>query len=455
MTPRTTQRDDARHLWDKTPLFLFLMITVAFFITSHNFFHNRDAVSRGVDFNPTEEEALELLAQYEVGSTYKAITYVALGVLSFIGILAFGRFIPLALRGLYGRVAIFFFMWCILSATWSFQPDLTMRKLAIFVMLSIAAVFTAQRFRMQDFLYFVVFSSGVYLAIGVGAELWWGSFRPWVDGYRFSGTVHPNGQGMNCALLVLSSLFACVYSQRLRKSLALLALIAFVFLLMTKSRTSFGVVLASLAVYALLWTPASFKLFFALFLGVVICTITVFYPVLGPLTEAIFQMGRLASTMDNAGNLSGRSDLWRECFHYIGQSPLLGWGYNSFWTLENTQEIQRQIDWYSGSAHSVYVDLWLGVGLIGAMAYLILILGGLLYFAREAVRTEDFAYGFAFVFLVFAALHSAFESAFLYPALYTFLLMTMFARRAFIEEHDYEDAPAASPHSEAAFASAH
>jgi hypothetical protein len=40
--------------------------------------------------------------------------------------------------------------------------------------------------------------------------------------------------------------------------------------------------------------------------------------------------------------------------------------------------------------------------------------------------------------LLFSALHGIFESAFLYPAIYTFIVMMLMARVAFFEEPDAE-----------------
>lgn len=425
-------------LLGKFPLFLFALITAVFFITGHDIERTRGAGTEAESFITSEEQAQLLLAQFESGQWINAATYVSLGLISFIGMLAFHRFRPVGLQKLYGRLAVFFFLWCLLSGAWSFQPALTANKLAIFVMLSLAAVFAAQRFRTEDLILFVIFSSTIYLAIGVAAELAWGTFRPWASGYRFSGTIHPNGQGMNCALLFLACLFAIPRVEHLKKSLLLLAVVALIFLVFTKSRTPFAVSFVCLGLYALLWSSGSLKMLLALGVTVVLLATPVFYPVLGPLFEKIIMLGRTETTLSHATQLSGRTELWQECWYYIQQRLLLGWGYNSFWTLENTEDVARQIDWYSGSAHSVYLDLWLGVGIFGMLAYVLLLIGGLIHFARLNVATHDPAYGFAFVLLLFSALHGIFESAFLYPAIYTFIVMMLMARVAFFEEPDAE-----------------
>lgn len=448
MSTASHAADSGQSLLEKFPLFVFALITAVFFITGHDIERTRYAGTEADSFITSEEQAQVLLAQFQTGQLVNAVTYLALGGISFIGMLAFHRFRPVGLRGLYGRISIFFFLWCILSTAWSFDPALTANKVAIFIMLSLAAVFAAQRFRVEDLLYFVIFSSTIYLIIGVGAEVVWGTFRPWVAGYRFSGTIHPNGQGMNCALLFLACLFTIPRAQHLKKILLLLALAALIFLVFTKSRTPFAVTFACLGLYALLWAPGSLKMLLAMATIVVLLATPVFYPVLGPLFEKIIMLGRTETTLSHATQLSGRTELWQECWYFIQQRLALGWGYNSFWTLENTEDIARQIDWYSGSAHSVYLDLWLGVGILGLLAYVLLLVGALAHFGRLNLLTSEPAYGFAFVLLLFSTLHGIFESAFLYPAIYTFMVMMLIARVAFIEEPEQEASDGAAPGAE-------
>jgi len=455
MTAQTKTEAQGAGLMDRLPLFVFLFITAIFFVTSHDLFRNQYAAFRGVEqFNPTEEEAMELLLLFEAGQTYKAVTYVLLGVVSLLGLLAFNGVRPLAVRGLYGRVAAFFFFWCLLSAAWSFEPDITARKLAIFVMLSLGALFVAARFRLEDLIYFILVSSVLYLVAGVLSEIFWGSFRPWQAGYRFSGTIHPNGQGMNCALLFLASLFAAARKPEHRRWFELLALLAFVCLVMTKSRTPLGVAFISLGLYALLWTHMSLKVFLATASGLVLCAIPIFYPVVGPLVEKVVLLGRTETTLSNAGQLTGRTDLWAACWEYIQERLLLGYGYNSFWTAANTEDIRYRVDWFSGSAHSVYLDLWLGLGIFGLAAYVILLIGALAYFGRRMMETGDTAHGFAFLLLLFSALHGLFESAFLFPSLYTFLVMMLMARRAFVDDEESEAAESPEPDKRGALAAA-
>lgn len=66
MNARSVGQPDIPPLWQRAPLLVFIALTAVFFVTSHDMFRNANAAFRGVEeFNPTEEEALQLLAQYD------------------------------------------------------------------------------------------------------------------------------------------------------------------------------------------------------------------------------------------------------------------------------------------------------------------------------------------------------------------------------------------------------
>jgi len=435
MSTADTPIDPNENPANKTPWVLFLVITVVFFITSHDLLRNDNALFRTAeDFNPTQEEAMEILAAAETGQAYKAVTYVAFGLFSALSLLAFQRFRPATIRGVYGRVALAFIAWCCLSLFWSFEYGITARKLAILVMLFIGAAAAAQRFRIQDIAWLVVFSGTIYLLIGIGSELYLGTLRPWVAGYRFSGTIHPNGQGMNCAILLLAALFLAAREERWRVPLLGIVVFAGVFLLLTKSRTPIGTIAAVIVLYGVLSLPGTLKLAVGTLTVVILGLIPIFQRLLDSVLNALYLMGRTDIAGTEAKNLSGRADLWAQCWQYIQDAPVLGYGYNSFWTLENTQDIAEVIDWFSGSAHSVYLDLLLGLGFVGLILYLILLFGGIARFMAAHGRTNDPAYAFAAVLLMFSMVHGVMESAFLFPAMYMFLVNVLFARAAFVEE---------------------
>jgi len=65
--------------------------------------------------------------------------------------------------------------------------------------------------------------------------------------------------------------------------------------------------------------------------------------------------------------LTGRTDLWFYVLDAIREKPLFGWGYMAFWTPDGTSAtyIQNQIRWPAPNAHNGYLELALGLGLVG------------------------------------------------------------------------------------------
>jgi exopolysaccharide production protein ExoQ len=71
-------------------------------------------------------------------------------------------------------------------------------------------------------------------------------------------------------------------------------------------------------------------------------------------------------------SLTGRVELWRLSLTDIEQRPLQGYGYNAFWGYQSDPawRIREEIHWdQAPSAHNGYIDLTLGLGLIGLFAY--------------------------------------------------------------------------------------
>lgn len=409
-----------------------LLLVGVFFITGHSIDNARYSLDRGVEaFNPETEDAYTLLAQYESGSAIKGLAYVSLGAFSLLSIAAFQRRRPLNVRGLFPLAVLFFVGWVGMSVLWADDFAITLNKVVIFAMISLGAAAFAQGLEDRQIVWLIMFSTGAYLIIGLATEFYFGTFRPWVPGYRFSGTIHPNGQGMNCAMLFLAALFMGFQTKEYRRRLFTLALFALAFLVLTKSRTALGVTVLSVVAYMVLVSPSGFKVALAAIVGMAVTFLTIFSRELVPILGQAILFGRTDAGASSANKLSGRTDLWAACFDYVRDHPLLGHGYNAFWTVERTEEIFRQIDWVSGSAHNIYVDILLGVGIAGFLAFAAIYLAGLFRSAKYYLNTRVPLYGFFFAILVYTLLHGLMESAFIYSSLYTFISMLIIARLAF------------------------
>ena len=81
-------------------------------------------------------------------------------------------------------------------------------------------------------------------------------------------------------------------------------------------------------------------------------------------------LSALFELLDRDPSLTGRTDLWNYVIDAIREKPLFGWGYMAFWTPDSPSAtyIQNQIRWPAPNAHNGYLELTLGLGLVGLAA---------------------------------------------------------------------------------------
>jgi O-antigen ligase len=127
------------------------------------------------------------------------------------------------------------------------------------------------------------------------------------------------------------------------------------------------------------------------------------------LTEELSSMVFMGRT-ENAVTLSGRIPLWTELVPYISKSPLLGYGFETFWTTEHIRDISGRLYWAAQEAHSAYLESVLHTGLVGAGLVLLLVFAGMAVSGKRYMTTKVAGYGFVFGLLVFGLIDGAFES---------------------------------------------
>jgi O-antigen ligase len=269
--------------------------------------------------------------------------------------------------------------------------------------------------------------TAMHLAVGVIAEVWLGTFTPFQPGYRFAGTLHPNQQGINCALLAFGAFFLARGAGSARgRSLALLAgWTALLFLLLTRSRTAAAAAVAGLLLmYVLGGTP--WRRAVAGAAGACLLALLLLLQANGVLgaSPETFLLGRQDS---NFSTLSGRTDIWSYALRHALERPVLGYGYNGFWSPRHTAEVSAAVDWKISEGHSAYLDTLLTLGAVGLMLFAALLAIGLVAALREFRFTRDGATAAAAGLLLFGALDAVLESAMVLPNLLSFTTLAVLA----------------------------
>jgi len=111
---------------------------------------------------------------------------------------------------------------------------------------------------------------------------------------------------------------------------------------------------------------------------------------------AYFGITHLAEVTTSVGkdpSLTGRTVLWRMAFRSIRQRPILGYGYSAFWGRQQqlAWRIREAAGWLTAPhSHSGYIEILLGLGVVGFVALLALYfhLGRKAYFYAIQNRTN-------------------------------------------------------------------
>jgi exopolysaccharide production protein ExoQ len=408
---------------EKPPWLLFILVTVLFALTNQVWDYtvqNRD-----------ESLLATRMQNVEEGSLLRRVLFSAMGLCG-ISLLARRGRTNFGVSGWLPWMIMACVCWAFLSIVWTDDFVLTSRRLVSFGMFCLGALGLSKRLSFRNLGLFMFFSSLVYLAAGIAAELTHGTFDILNPAHRFSGTEHPNGQGVNCSFLTMSSVFLGDSSRSSRVLFYFVAVVGALFVILTKSRTAFACTICALIAYKGLVWQTSKK--FAVTVAVVVLvfgSLVVLGESAGRILGQGVLLGRTSGGSQETINLNGRVWLWQECRGYAARHRFIGYGFNGFWTPERIEAISQSQGWTLTTGHSIYVDLILELGVIGCGGILVV----LLLSARRAMgcyaSTGKLEYAFAFSFLVYYALHGTLESMFLNPGYYAFMSMLVFAGLGF------------------------
>ena len=327
-------------------------------------------------------------------------------------------------------------LWCVSSFAWSADHSLTLRRVGVLVLCVAGAVGVARRLSPRDVCWMSLWCLGGWVMLGLLTELSLGTFRPWSDAYRFSGTMHPNAQGGNCAGLCLCLWLLCREARIDWQRYAWGALFgtALVLLVVTKSRTSCLGLVGAIGLIEIPRLSAKTNVLWA-FAGVWFVAAS-FLTLLTLQLEFADQLvdAALLGRNEHLGNLNGRTELWELLLGYAAQQPITGYGYRSFWTPATINDVSGELYWGISSSHSVYLEALLSVGLVG-LALLLLSVGSAAIRSYSLwIRTSDIGFAFAAALFVYGAIDGVMESGFFAPSFVTWIAGCCLVRLSLFRE---------------------
>jgi len=366
------------------------------------------------DYSLEADDAEALVA---TGSSSRKITYAAIGLAGLLLLLAASR----QPRRWGGPALLFlaaYLLICMASVAWSDDPALSLKRLAILGFCAIGAAGVAKHITARDLLNVTICVAFFLVGTGVCVELALGTFQPFSSEYRLAGTVHPNTQGAYCAVLAIACFFGAKGAGRSRLVYLVAFAIALGLLLLTKSRASCAGCLIALASAWLLSAGRVPRMLAGIGGPLAICLILIASLLAGmELTGQLDRTARLgrAELDSSVEGFNGRLPLWTQLMSFVGERPLLGYGYNGFWTPQRIQEISNEHEWTIATAHSVFIDVLLNVGILGGLFFGIAISLAIFQAAGRCARGGASGDAFVFALAMFALVSGMFESGFAQP----------------------------------------
>jgi O-antigen ligase len=256
--------------------------------------------------------------------------------------------------------------WAALSLAWSEDPQLTARRVSGLICTTAMGFVLGMKLDMKALLRLFVWAMAIAMLASVIAAVLFPSFGVManLDAGAWRGVFsHKNelGHSMGIALIVL----ICLRweSRQNRPVYLILLLLGVALLVLSKAMTSIIVTALTLSIglyRRLRLRPAQRVAFLAIALLV-------------GLSATMFLQSRMGSIFAMVGRdstLTGRIPLWQLSADAVLQRPLLGAGWDAFWTGTGGDYIRSLVHWAVPHAHNGFLEMSLNIGLIGLAIYL-------------------------------------------------------------------------------------
>lgn len=92
----------------------------------------------------------------------------------------------------------------------------------------------------------------------------------------------------------------------------------------------------------------------------------------------LFVAGRfLTHLLGKSSTLTGRTGIWEKVIHLAQERPTLGWGWVSYWApwVKPYKDLARIHGVTYLQAHNAWLDVWLQVGIVGLVFFILIVLG--------------------------------------------------------------------------------
>jgi exopolysaccharide production protein ExoQ len=334
----------------------------------------------------------------------------------------------------------------LLSASWSAEPSDSIQHAATAVITMAIGVYLGFRYGAEG----VVRLLSIALAIAMVTSLLvmilmprWGTMVFIHPGAWLGVFSHKNSLGMMSLLSILCFAYfergATGLPRRLWQGLILVAL---VLLLGSGSMTAIlGLPILSAGAFGL-------KLFRRSKTDIMVAMAGFVAAVFGAIPVLFVALGAILRSFGRDLTFTGRTDLWRMGLDSALHHPLLGYGFDAFWDDHSAYggaQIRAYLDWAAPHVHNSWLEVSLGIGLLGLCLFAVVLWGTFLRAITLLRRRGAGIDGFVALFMLYLCLYSFDEQVFLVRNDVLTILLMAFATASLIDLRALRVRPAEEP----------
>jgi exopolysaccharide production protein ExoQ len=306
------------------------------------------------------------------------------------------------------------FCWTAASWLWSTERYETSRELVRLGMFALTAALLVWRFRLREIVFLLLAVCVVALAVDCAADIVAGTFRPWLAEFRLGGALHPNHVGRLGAVIAMIG-YAASWEPRYRRWAWALIGAGVMAVLLSRSRSGLATFVAGIVALQFMGLAGRRFVVYATSVATAAALLLLIYGLLPrslrhDVTD-MFLMGRV----EDASSLTGRVPLWQEMWKDGRGYLWKGHGYGAYWTAERNYELGDVIQWYPRHSHSVYMEVFIDLGLVGVLLAVALALYCTVRYSQLTASTGRFEYRFLGALFVAGMANGFFEVGFVQP----------------------------------------
>jgi exopolysaccharide production protein ExoQ len=256
-------------------------------------------------------------------------------------------------------------LFTLVSILWSVDRSLTFHGAVILLFSALVGIDLSARYTLSRQIQLICIALALVIGISVFLELVLPGFVPRAEfeGAAWHGVFSNKNQLGRMTDLGVAACLALPHRLRWTRGLVVVGGLLIGVLAQSASAVGYLALIVAFFVWlsVLKWKPKQRKIAIA-------TSATIAFTVICFLS---LNLSSVTTMIGKDPTMTGRTGLWKMSLEAIQDQPLLGYGYSAFWNKKSppARLIREELNWDAPHSHNGYIELGLGLGLVGLGAY--------------------------------------------------------------------------------------